>query len=159
MLELQPYMALLIWVKSKDIGQKSMKIFSNSNWSNLKLNHKYQKNHVSLLCRILWLLTIAAGFTFAIIVITPLYNRFTNNPIIRSIESNNYPIKNITFPAVTICSNNKVMQKSKLYLHLYKLFYSSGNGIQTEFHCWTRTLENPIDEILWYSDLFEGSHF
>ena len=66
-------------------------------------------NHVFVLCRILWLIAISAGFAFSVIVITPLYDRFFNNPIIRSIESDNYPINNISFPAVTICSNNKVI--------------------------------------------------
>ena len=74
-----------------------------------QIESQIPKNNVFVFCRILWIITIAAGFAFSVIVITPLYDRFTNNPIIRSIESNNYPIENISFPAVTICSNNKVI--------------------------------------------------
>ena len=88
----------------------------------LKLNIKEQKIIVFFLYRILWLITISAGFAFSVIVINPLYDRFFNNPIIRSIESNNYPIENISFPAVTICSNNKVRtlsEKSKFCILHY----------------------------------------
>ena len=46
---------------------------------------------------------VAVGFIFM-----PQYNKWMYNPIIRSIEDNYYPIEKINFPAVTICSNNKV---------------------------------------------------
>ena len=54
---------------------------------------------------------ITAGFVIAGFVFTPLYNKWMYTPIIRSIETTNYPIENIDFPAVTICSNNKVDAK------------------------------------------------
>ena len=42
------------------------------------------------------------------IIFKPLYNKYTDNPILRSVDDINYPIENINFPAITICSNNKV---------------------------------------------------
>ena len=113
MLVLLPCMVLLTWVKWKDIGQRSMEIFNCIHCLSLKLNLKEKKSWFFFLYRILWLITISAGFAFSVIVINPLYDRFFNNPIIRSIESNNYPIENISFPAVTICSNNKVRTLSE----------------------------------------------
>lgn len=38
----------------------------------------------------------------------PIYNKWLNLPMMTSIKSTNYPIWNISFPAVTICSNNKI---------------------------------------------------
>ena len=51
---------------------------------------------------------IIGGLIVAVLVFTPLYNKWMYNPIIRSIETTNYDIGSINFPAVTICSNNKV---------------------------------------------------
>ena len=59
--------------------------------------------------RVFWIAFIIAGIVFAGFVFTPLYNKWMYTPIIRSIETTNYPIENIDFPAVTICSNNKVL--------------------------------------------------
>ena len=55
-----------------------------------------------------WTICILVGLSLATIFFMPLYNKWFYHPIIRSIETNNYPIENINFPAVTICSNNKV---------------------------------------------------
>ena len=43
------------------------------------------------------------------IFINPIYTKWSTNPTIVSPESTNYAIWNIYFPAVTICSNNKVL--------------------------------------------------
>lgn len=34
--------------------------------------------------------------------------KFQNTPTITTVETNNYPISNIQFPAVTLCNLNKV---------------------------------------------------
>ena len=59
--------------------------------------------------RVFWIAFIIGGIVLAGFVFTPLYNKWMYTPIIRSIETTNYPIENIDFPAVTICSNNKVL--------------------------------------------------
>ena len=48
------------------------------------------------------------GFVTVGFIFMPQYNKWMYNPIIRSIEDTYYPIGEINFPAVTICSNNKV---------------------------------------------------
>ena len=45
-----------------------------------------------------------------VIFISPIYNKWQDNPTIVSPKSTNYKIWNIYFPAVTICSNNKVLE-------------------------------------------------
>ena len=75
------------------------------------LHYNMRCDKMYLLCtfRLFWTVFITAGFVLAGFVFTPLYNKWMYTPIIRSIETTNYPIENIDFPAVTICSNNKVL--------------------------------------------------
>lgn len=48
------------------------------------------------------------GLTFAIVLMLLVWNRFQTTPTITTVETINYPIWNLPFPAVTICNNNKV---------------------------------------------------
>lgn len=41
----------------------------------------------------------------------PIYNKWQVVPTVTSVDTTNYPIWNIYFPAVTICSNNKIVMK------------------------------------------------
>ena len=45
----------------------------------------------------------------AVFLMIPIMNKYIESPTIISPKTTNYPIWNIYFPAVTICSNNKVM--------------------------------------------------
>ena len=58
--------------------------------------------------RMLWIPFTIGGFIMVGIIFTPQYNKYMDNPILRSVDDTNYPIENINFPAITICSNNKV---------------------------------------------------
>ncbi len=42
-------------------------------------------------------------------LITPMYTKWCEQPTFTTVNSTHYPIWNIDFPAVTICSNNKVI--------------------------------------------------
>lgn len=48
----------------------------------------------------------------------PIYHKWQVVPTITTVETTNYPIWNIHFPAVTICSNNKVVmtQFNRIFL-------------------------------------------
>lgn len=48
------------------------------------------------------------GFVFAIIMMLLVWNRYQTIPTITTVETTNYPIWKLQFPAVTICNNNKV---------------------------------------------------
>ena len=47
------------------------------------------------------------------ILIAPIYTKWRTQPTYTSVAGTNYPIWNIDFPAVTVCSNIKVLD-SKL---------------------------------------------
>lgn len=48
------------------------------------------------------------GMIFAIVLMVLAWRRFQTTPTITTVETINYPIWNLEFPAVTVCSNNKV---------------------------------------------------
>lgn len=48
------------------------------------------------------------GAVFAVVLMRLVWDRFQTTPTITTVETNNYPIWNVNFPAVTICNINKV---------------------------------------------------
>lgn len=48
------------------------------------------------------------GAVFAIVLMRLVWDRFQTTPTITTVETNNFPIWNVPFPAVTICNINKV---------------------------------------------------
>lgn len=65
---------------------------------------------MSFLSLLIWLTACVLGIMFAVILIMLVYERFQSTPTITTVETNNYPIWNVHFPAVTICNNNKVFK-------------------------------------------------
>ena len=45
-------------------------------------------------------------------MVVPLYTKWQTQPTITTVFETNYPIWNINFPAITICSNNKIVKDS-----------------------------------------------
>ena len=84
--------------------------------------------YLHILCRIFWFFNIVAGLVLMVLFIRPIFLKWQTNPTIVSPQSTNYPIWNIYFPAITICSNNKVVQgqlkrvaKKEPWVHLANL--------------------------------------
>lgn len=66
--------------------------------------------------RLMWI-TIHGTMTIsAIYIVLFAWSRFTDNPTITTLESQHYSIFNLNFPAVAICSNNKI---SRAYVEKY----------------------------------------
>ena len=59
--------------------------------------------------RIIWAIVVTVGFTTTAQMIYPMYMKWQDSPTITFPKTTNYPIGEIDFPAVTICSNDKVM--------------------------------------------------
>ncbi len=62
-------------------------------------------------CRLLWLFLCVGGVILCYSGMWPIYVKWQSNPTITSIATTNYPIWKINFPAVTVCSNNKVVKR------------------------------------------------
>lgn len=60
------------------------------------------------LSRIFWVFSICLGMFGASYFILALWDKWENSPVFISIETTSWPIPNIPFPAVSICSVNKI---------------------------------------------------
>lgn len=61
------------------------------------------------------------GFT-AVILVSQIYSltqEVSHSPVDMIVDNPNYDLKHVEFPAVTVCSNSKVI-KSKLVSHVSK---------------------------------------
>ncbi|XP_033606268.1 sodium channel protein Nach isoform X3 [Cryptotermes secundus] len=66
--------------------------------------------------RLLWAAVCIVCITVAVIMMKIVWNRFNESPTVTNVETTNYPIWNIPFPAVTLCNNNKVYQPAAIKL-------------------------------------------
>ena len=62
--------------------------------------------------RLLWVASCIGSVVFCLMIIVPIVQKFDKDPTIISIEDTNYPVWKVNFPAVTICSNNKVVSNN-----------------------------------------------
>lgn len=56
----------------------------------------------------IWYFLCLVGFVLAIYLIQLVLIKYTTTPTITTVETTNYPIWNVKFPAVTFCNINKV---------------------------------------------------
>ncbi|KYQ53388.1 Sodium channel protein Nach [Trachymyrmex zeteki] len=61
----------------------------------------------SIIESVLWFMVCILSIVFCVILMLRLWANYSNNPIVTTIYTSN-PILNVSFPAVTICNNNKV---------------------------------------------------
>ena len=59
--------------------------------------------------RLLWFILFLGSFILCLNLVYPIYEKYRDHPTITSIATTNYAIWNIHFPAVTVCSNNRVV--------------------------------------------------
>ena len=58
--------------------------------------------------KFIWILLCIGSAALCFFLIQPVVQKFIDSPTITTVASTNFPIWNIDFPAVTICSNIKV---------------------------------------------------
>lgn len=67
----------------------------------------------------------AMGGLMTVLLIQLVWSRYQTSPTITTVETNNFPIWNVQFPAITLCNINKVYApasmhiREKLYANLY----------------------------------------
>ncbi len=59
----------------------------------------------SVLRSLCWLVLIILSISLGVYLITPIYTKWRNSPTYTSIKTTNFPVWDIPFPGVTICSN------------------------------------------------------
>ncbi|XP_023328627.1 pickpocket protein 28 isoform X2 [Eurytemora carolleeae] len=63
---------------------------------------------VSWIQRVLWIIWFILATAFLIFLFKPIIDKYSNTPTITTVDTTNYPIANIDFPGVTVCSNIRV---------------------------------------------------
>lgn len=56
----------------------------------------------------IWSSTLIVGIISSILMMKSTWNRFEKTPTITAVDSYDYPIWHVPFPAITMCSINKV---------------------------------------------------
>ena len=63
-------------------------------------------------CRVLWIFLCIGSFALMLYLMWPIYVKYRDFPTVTTVIETNYPVYKVDFPAVTICSNNKVIETS-----------------------------------------------
>ena len=58
--------------------------------------------------KVIWMILVASAFAFAAYEVQSLYENWQESPVLTVLDTVTLPIEEINFPAITICSNNKV---------------------------------------------------
>ena len=85
------------------------------------------------LARLFWIIIVISAASFGVFLVARIIHMWQSYPIITAIESTNYPVSNIPFPAVTICPNVKGLKEKLMYeiCHDEELINIFPNGSET----------------------------
>ena len=64
-----------------------------------------------LTCRIVWFVLFMGGIGYGYLLYTPVLDDWYYRPVIHDIEKTDFFVKDLPFPAITICSNNKIVRR------------------------------------------------
>ncbi|XP_057370231.1 pickpocket protein 28-like [Daphnia carinata] len=103
------------WKNNKKLLPAEHKIFQQfCEHSSLHgLNHIFEEGSL-LFERIVWFLVFLSGVCFSGYFCWQMWQKWEQSPLLTSVETHLYPLRNTHFPAVTICNVNKVSER-KLY--------------------------------------------
>ena len=60
---------------------------------------------------IVWIILFGFGCYYGYLLYTPILHDWHYNPVVHDVEKTDFYVKELPFPAVTICSNNKIVQR------------------------------------------------
>ncbi|CRK91610.1 CLUMA_CG005264, isoform A [Clunio marinus] len=107
-----------IWMKdsSEDIGKDKKFSFKDELYIFLENTICHCYRHMAqvdrtVIERLMWFCIHVFGLSSWIFFTTTLFANFTRNPLITTLYDTVYPVKNIPFPAVTICSKNRISRE------------------------------------------------
>lgn len=66
---------------------------------------------IRLFENLLWILVLLIAISFSMYVVLNSWFAYTLNPIFTMIVSTHHPIWEVKFPAVSVCSNNKISKR------------------------------------------------
>ena len=61
--------------------------------------------------RIIWFFIFIGGVGYGYLLYTPYLEKWYYSPVYMAVDSSSYDVAQIPFPAITICSNNKIVER------------------------------------------------
>ena len=61
--------------------------------------------------RIIWFFIFIGGIGYGYLLYTPYLEKWYYSPVYMAVDSSSYDVAQIPFPAITICSNNKIVER------------------------------------------------
>ena len=65
----------------------------------------------NLYCRLVWFIIFGGGVYYGYLLYTPILHDWFYHPVVHDVEKTDFYVKELPFPAVTICSNNKIVKR------------------------------------------------
>ena len=67
--------------------------------------------HPNSYCRFVWFILFCGGVYYGYLLYTPALHDWFYNPAVHDVEKTDFYVKELPFPAITICSNNKIVKR------------------------------------------------
>lgn len=61
--------------------------------------------------KLMWLLVLLIAISFSLYVVLNTWYAYTTNPTFTMIVSTQHPIREVKFPGISVCSNNKISRQ------------------------------------------------
>ena len=68
-------------------------------------------NYIWFYFRLLWFISFSFALYYGYLLYTPFLDTWNNEPTVIATDQADFPVENIPFPAITICSNNKIVYR------------------------------------------------
>ena len=73
----------------------------------IKINYPKSNSY----CRIVWFILFCGGVYYGYLLYTPILHNWFYHPTVHDVEKTDFYVKELPFPSVTICSNNKIVKR------------------------------------------------
>ena len=67
--------------------------------------------HLWLYFRLLWFILFGFAIWYGYLLYTPFLDVWNNEPTVIATDQADFPVEKLPFPAITICSNNKIVNR------------------------------------------------
>ena len=89
----------------------------------------------------MWFIIFSGGVYYGYLLYTPILHNWFYHPVVHDVEKTDFYVKELPFPAVTICSNNKIVKRqlqSVLLTQLWKGYNKKIENFAQDFEsAWT----------------------
>ena len=124
----------------------------------LKYIHKYSLSNYSF--RIVWVGLFIFGVFYGWLLYTPVLDSWYYEPTVNAIDQHDFLVEKLPFPAITICSNNKIVYRqfeSVLRTQPWKGLNKSIENFQVDFNSALTALVVAQDDPYKLKDLTKGA--